>query len=29
VPGYLLQLAILGPAAVDGVPGVVRALWTG
>ena len=27
VPGYLLQLAILGPAAVDGVPGAVRALW--
>ena len=29
VPGYLLQLAILGPAAVDGVPGAVRALWPG
>ena len=29
VPGYLLQLAILGPAAVDGVPAVVRALWPG
>lgn len=27
VPGYLLQLAILGPAAVDGVPAAVRALW--
>ena len=27
VPGYLLQLAILGPAAVDGVPGAVRALF--
>ena len=27
LPGYLLQLAILGPAAVDGVPGAVRALW--
>src|ERR1700733_10395144 len=26
LPGYLLQLAILGPAAVDGVPGAVRAL---
>jgi AcrR family transcriptional regulator len=26
-PGYLLQLAILGPAAVDGIPGAVRALW--
>ena len=29
VPGYLLQLAILGSAAVDGVPGAVRALWPG
>jgi hypothetical protein len=29
VPGYLLQLAILGPAAIDGVPGAVRALWPG
>ena len=27
VPGYLVQLAILGSAAVDGVPGAVRALW--
>jgi len=27
VPGYLLQLALLGPAAVDGIPGVVRELW--
>jgi TetR/AcrR family transcriptional regulator, transcriptional repressor of aconitase len=27
VPGYLLQLALLGPAAVDGVPDAVRALW--
>jgi TetR/AcrR family transcriptional regulator, transcriptional repressor of aconitase len=27
VPGYLVQLALLGPAAVDGVPGAVRALW--
>jgi TetR/AcrR family transcriptional regulator, transcriptional repressor of aconitase len=27
VPGYLLQLTLLGPAAVDGVPGAVRALW--
>lgn len=26
-PGYLLQLALLGPAAVDGVPAAVRALW--
>ena len=29
VPGYLLQLALLGPAAVDGVPDAVRALWPG
>jgi TetR/AcrR family transcriptional regulator, transcriptional repressor of aconitase len=27
VPGYALQLALLGPAAVAGVPGAVRALW--
>ena len=27
VPGYLLQLAILGPAAVDAVPAAVRALF--
>ncbi len=27
VPGYLLQLALIGPAAVDGVPDAVRALW--
>jgi len=27
VPGYLLQLALLGPAAVNGVPDAVRALW--
>jgi AcrR family transcriptional regulator len=27
VPGYLLQLALLGPPAVDGVPDAVRALW--
>jgi TetR/AcrR family transcriptional regulator, transcriptional repressor of aconitase len=27
VPGYLLQLALRGPAAVDGVPDAVRALW--
>jgi AcrR family transcriptional regulator len=26
IPGYLLQLALLGPAAVDGVPDAVRAL---
>ncbi len=29
VPGYLLQLALLGSAAVDGVPNAVRALWPG
>jgi AcrR family transcriptional regulator len=28
VPGYLLQLATLGPAAVAGVPDAVRALWS-
>ncbi len=27
VPGYILQLATLGPAAVDGVPAAVEALW--
>ncbi len=27
VPGYLLQLALLGSSAVDGVPDAVRALW--
>ena len=27
VPGYLLQLVLLGPEAVDGVPDAVRALW--
>jgi AcrR family transcriptional regulator len=27
VPGYILQLAVLGPAAVDGVPEAIRALW--
>lgn len=26
-PGYLLQLATLGSAAVDGVPAAVQALW--
>ena len=25
--GYILQLTILGPGAVDGVPGAVRSLW--
>ena len=29
VSGYLLQLAILGPASVDGVPAAVRAVWPG
>src|SRR5215813_1282833 len=27
VPGYILQLATLGSAAVDGVPAAVEALW--
>jgi len=27
VPGYILQLAMLGPAAVDGIPAAVEALW--
>jgi hypothetical protein len=27
VPGYILQLALLGPAAMDGAPNAVRALW--
>jgi TetR/AcrR family transcriptional regulator, transcriptional repressor of aconitase len=27
VPGYILQLALLGPAAVDGIPDALRALW--
>jgi TetR/AcrR family transcriptional regulator, transcriptional repressor of aconitase len=27
VPGYLLQLALLGPATVHGIPDAVRALW--
>jgi TetR/AcrR family transcriptional regulator, transcriptional repressor of aconitase len=27
VPGFILQLAMLGPTAVDGVPDAVRALW--
>jgi AcrR family transcriptional regulator len=27
IPGYILQLALLGDAAVDGIPGAVRALW--
>jgi TetR/AcrR family transcriptional regulator, transcriptional repressor of aconitase len=29
IPGYLLQLALLGPAAVDGVPDAIRGLWPG
>ena len=27
IPGYLLQLALLGSAAVDGIPSAVCALW--
>ena len=27
VPGYILQLALLGSAAVDGIPDALRALW--
>jgi AcrR family transcriptional regulator len=27
VPGYILQLALLGPAAMAGAPDAVRALW--
>ncbi|MCW2539424.1 MAG: hypothetical protein JWN95_1149 [Frankiales bacterium] len=27
VPGYILQLALLGPVAVQGVPDALRALW--
>ncbi|MGW7256433.1 TetR/AcrR family transcriptional regulator [Streptomyces sp. NPDC054834] len=27
LPGFLLQLALFGPQAVEGVPGAVRALW--
>jgi AcrR family transcriptional regulator len=27
VPGYILQLTLLGAAAVEGVPDAVRALW--
>jgi AcrR family transcriptional regulator len=27
VPGYILQLALLGSADVEGIPGAVRALW--
>jgi len=27
VPGYLMQLAVLGPATVSGVPEAVRELW--
>lgn len=27
VPGYILQLATLGPTAVEGFPDAVRALW--
>ena len=27
LPGYILQLALLGPEAVDGVPEALRSLW--
>jgi TetR/AcrR family transcriptional regulator, transcriptional repressor of aconitase len=27
VPGYLLQLALMGEASVAGIPGALRALW--
>ncbi len=27
VPGYVLQLALLGSAAVEGIPGAIRVLW--
>jgi len=27
VPGYILQLATVGPAIVEGLPDAVRALW--
>jgi TetR/AcrR family transcriptional regulator, transcriptional repressor of aconitase len=27
VPGYILQLALLGPKAVDGAADAVHALW--
>ena len=27
VPGFIVQLTMLGPAAVDGVPDALRALW--
>lgn len=27
LPGYILQLTLLGPEAVDGVPGAFRSLW--
>jgi len=27
VPGYILQLATLGPQAVEGVPAAVTAMW--
>jgi hypothetical protein len=27
LPGYILQLALLGPEAVEGIPDAVRALW--
>ena len=27
LPGFLLQLALFGSHAVEGVPGAVKALW--
>jgi len=27
LPGYILQLALLGPEAVDGVPEALRSRW--
>lgn len=27
IPGFILQLAVFGPTAVDGVPDAARALW--
>ena len=29
VPGYILQLALLGPEAVDGAADAIRTLWSG
>ena len=27
MPGYILQLTVLGPEVADGIPGAIRALW--